>query len=204
MAQRPEPTKENNANDPKPDGRRERTKRTRIAIVSALTDLLDEGRVEPPAAEIAERAGVALRSIGQHFSSREELLLAVTEHNAARFRQAELDVKASFEDRLTAFVKDRARALEASRAMRQAAAVVAARSPSVAEAVRRAATERRAASTRLFAAEIARSDDPAATERAIALVTSGRAWDSLRQDMGLGTTAARQQLTFTLRVLLRR
>ncbi len=92
--------------------------------------------------------------------------------------------------------------LEASRAMRQAAAVVAARSPSVADAVLRAAAERRAASARLFAPEIARSDDPDATDRAVALVSSGRAWDSLRRDMNMGTTAARQQLAFTLRALL--
>jgi AcrR family transcriptional regulator len=192
------------ANTPKPDGRRERTKRTRVAIVAALTELLDEGRIEPPAAEIAERAGVALRSIGQHFASREELLLAVAEHNATRFPQVILDVNASFEDRLSAFVKDRSKVLEASRVMRQAAAVVAARSPAVADAVQRAAAERRAASARLFAREIAQSEDPEATDRAVSLVTSGRAWDSLRRDMGLGTTAARQQLTFTIRALLQR
>ena len=58
------------------DGRHERTKRTRAAIVGALTELLDEGRIEPTAVEIAERASVAVRSIGQHFASREELLLA--------------------------------------------------------------------------------------------------------------------------------
>jgi len=188
----------------KPDGRRERTKHTHAAIVVALTELLDEGRIEPTAAEIAERAGVALRSIGQHFSSREELLLAVAEYNAARFPQARLDVNASFEDRLSAFVKDRAKTLEASRPMRQAAAAVAARSPSVAVAVRRTADERHAVTTRLFAREIAEAEDPEATDRAVALLTSGRAWDSLRGDMGLGTNAARQQLTFTLRALLHR
>ena len=31
--------------EPKLDGRRERTKRTRVAIVTALTELLDEGRI---------------------------------------------------------------------------------------------------------------------------------------------------------------
>lgn len=184
------------------DGRRERTKRTRVAIVTALTDLLDQGRIEPPAAEIAEAAGVALRSIGQHFASREELLLAVAEHNAARFVAPQYDLAASLDDRLAAFVKDRAKVLEASRAMRQAAAVVAGRSPAVTEALRRATDGRRAVSARLFAREIAANQDPEATERAIALVSSGRAWDALRGDLGLGTAAARQQLAFGLRALL--
>jgi AcrR family transcriptional regulator len=189
---------------PKIDGRRERTKRTRVAIVTALTELLDQGRIEPTAAEIAEAAGVALRSIGQHFASREELLVAVAEHNATRFPVPEYDVAASFEDRLAAFVKDRARILEASRPMRQAAAVVAGRSPGVTEALRRATDGRRAVSARLFAKEIAQAEDAEATERAVALVTSGRAWDALRVDLGLGTATARQQLAFTLKGLLAR
>ena len=184
------------------DGRRERTKRTRVAIVTALTDLLDQGRIEPPAAEIAEAAGVALRSIGQHFASREELLLAVAEHNASRFVTPAYDLGASLDDRLAAFVKDRAKVLEASRAMRQAAAVVVGRSPAVTEALRRATDSRRAVSAQLFAKEIAAAADPEATERAIALVSSGRAWDALRGDLGLGTVAARQQLAFGLRALL--
>ena len=188
---------------PKLDGRRERTKRTRVAIVTALTELLDEGRIEPPAAEIAERAGVALRSIGQHFGTREELLLAVTEHHASRLPEPEIDAAASFDDRVAAFVKERAKVLEASGAMRQAAAVVAARSPSVADAVRQAAAGRRVASARIFAREIAATTDPEATDRALSVVTSGRAWDSLRRDMGLTVNAARQQLGFMLRSVLK-
>ena len=189
--------------EPKLDGRRERTKRTRVAIVTALTELLDEGRIEPPAAEIAERAGVALRSIGQHFSSREELLLAVSEHHAARLPEPELDASGAFDDRVAAFVKDRAKVLEASSAMRQAAAVVQARSPSVADAVRHAAAGRRLASARIFAREIAATADAEATDRALSVVTSGRAWDSLRRDMGLSVTAARQQLAFMVRAILK-
>lgn len=191
------------ANTEKIDGRRERTKRTRMAILAALTELLDKGAIEPTAAEIADRAGVAVRSIGQHFASREELLLAVAEHHAARLRPAPRIAKtSSLEERLSVFVKHRAKVLEGSSAMRRAAAVVLARSPSIAEALRRVAAERRAASRELFAAEIAKAENPEATERAVALISSGRAWDSLRHDMGLGPSAAREQLAFTLRTLL--
>ena len=186
----------------KVDGRHERTKRTRAAIVAALTELLDEGRIEPTAVEIAERAKVAVRSIGQHFSSREELLLAVAAHHAARLTKPRIDAGASFEERLEAFVEGRVHVLEASRTMRGAAAVVAARSPAVAEALERAAGERRAETARLFAVEIAASEDPEAVERTVALVTSGRAWDALRGEMGLSVKAARRQLAFTLRAAL--
>jgi AcrR family transcriptional regulator len=186
----------------KVDGRRERTKRTRAAIVTALTELLDEGRIEPPASEIAERASVALRSIGQHFASREELLLAVAEHHAARLPRESIDARASFAERLDAFVKERADVLEASRPMRLAAAVVVGRSPAVAEALERAAAERRAASARLFAAEIEKTARPEAVERAIALVTSGRAWDALRGELGMKPKEAREQVAFMLRAAL--
>jgi TetR/AcrR family transcriptional regulator of autoinduction and epiphytic fitness len=188
----------------KVDGRRERSKRTRAAIVSALTELLDEGRIEPTAADVAERAGVAVRSIAQHFATREELLLAVAAHHSERLAHdpRELDGAASFDQRLDRFVTVRARELEASRAMRGAAAVVQARSPAVAHALQRVAERRRQEAARVFADEIARTRDPKATERTVALLTSGRAWDALRTDMRLGQKAARDQLAMSLRCAL--
>jgi AcrR family transcriptional regulator len=171
----------------KVDGRRERTKRTRAAIVLALTGLLDEGRIEPTAAEIAARASVAVRSIGQHFATREELLLAVAEHHAERLAHAPVDAAASFESRCEQFIVTRARLLEESRAMRGAAAVVLARSPTA----------------RTFAKELAAAKDPETAERTLALVTSGRAWDAMRGELGLGVKAAREQLGRMIRDTLR-
>jgi AcrR family transcriptional regulator len=187
---------------PKVDGRRERTKRTRAAIVGALTALLDEGRIEPTAAEIAGRAGVAVRSIAQHFASREELLLAVAEHHARRLAHAPIDAAGTFEERVDELVAARSKSLEASIAMRRAAAVVLGRSPAVARALEKAARERRDETARVFARELAAARDPAAAERAVALATSGRAWDALRGEMGLGVKAARDQMAFALRAAL--
>lgn len=188
----------------KVDGRRERTKRTHAAIVAALTALLDEGRIEPTAVEIAERAGVAVRSIAQHFASREDLLLAVARHHGERLAHAPLATDGTFEERLDAFLTARARSLESSVAMRRAAAVVLARSPSVARALDEAAKERRRETARVFAAEIAACPDPQTAERSIALLASGRAWDALRGEMGLGLRAAREQLGYMLRAALGR
>jgi AcrR family transcriptional regulator len=187
----------------KVDGRRERTKRTRAAIVLALTDLLDEGRIEPTAAEIAARANVAVRSIGQHFATREDLLLAVAEHHANRLAHEPLEAEGSFETRCEQFVVTRARLLEESRAMRGAAAVVLARSPSVAKALERVARERREETARTFARELAGAKDPRTTERTLALLTSGRAWDTMRGELGLGAKAAREQLARMIRDTLR-
>jgi TetR/AcrR family transcriptional regulator of autoinduction and epiphytic fitness len=186
------------------DGRRERTKRTRAAIVEALTALLDEGRIEPTAAEIAERAGVAVRSIAQHFASREELLLAVSEHHATRLRRPVIEAGLPFEERLAKLVGERGRALEASRAMRGAAAVVIAHSPSVARALERVAKERRRETAEIFAVEIARAADPESAERTLALVTSGRAWDAMRAELGLTVKGAKEQMGKMLRGALGR
>lgn len=169
----------------------------------ALTELLDEGRIEPTAAEIAARANVAVRSIGQHFAAREELLLAVAEHHAERLAHAPVDAAASFVTRCEQFAAMRARLLEESRAMRGAAAVVLARSPSVAKALERVARERRAETARTFAKELAATKDPETAERTLALVTSGRAWDAMRVELGLSAKAAREQLVRMIRETLR-
>jgi TetR/AcrR family transcriptional regulator of autoinduction and epiphytic fitness len=187
---------------PKIDGRRARTTRTHAAIVNALTDLLDEGHIEPTAAAIAERAGVAVRSVGQHFASREDLLLAVTQHHAQRVATEPIDPAAPLEARLERFVAQRARILEASMAMRRAAAVVVARSPSVTRALDTVARRRREETAVLFAREIAARPDPAVAERAVALVASGRAWDALRGELGLSPKAARTQLSHLIRAVL--
>jgi hypothetical protein len=57
------------------DGRFARSARTRLAIVDALRALNQAGDVRPTAARVAERAGVSLRTVWQHFDDLESLLL---------------------------------------------------------------------------------------------------------------------------------
>ncbi|MGN6474268.1 MAG: TetR/AcrR family transcriptional regulator, partial [Mycobacteriales bacterium] len=57
------------------DGRLARSARTRLAIVDALRALNQEGDLRPTAPRIAERAGVSLRTVWQHFEDFEALLL---------------------------------------------------------------------------------------------------------------------------------
>jgi AcrR family transcriptional regulator len=66
------------------DGRTLRAQRTRQAIVDALLDLIESGVLLPTGEQIAARANVALRSIRQHFESRESLMLAAAERHAER------------------------------------------------------------------------------------------------------------------------
>lgn len=62
------------------DGRRQRSLRTRQAIVEAYVRLLQEKPQMPTAAQIAERAGCSIRSIFERFTDLDQLGLAVIDH----------------------------------------------------------------------------------------------------------------------------
>jgi len=61
---------------PKTDGRRLRTERTRLAIAKAMTDLMNEGRSSPTREEIAARAGISVRALFLHFPNVHDLIVA--------------------------------------------------------------------------------------------------------------------------------
>lgn len=59
------------------DGRRLRSERSRQAIIDAAIALVAEDNLVPTAQQIAERAGVGIRSFFRHFSDMESLFEAV-------------------------------------------------------------------------------------------------------------------------------
>lgn len=59
--------------EPAIDGRMRRSQRSGHAIVEALLALVGEGIVEPTAQQVAERAGVGLRTVFRRFSDMESL-----------------------------------------------------------------------------------------------------------------------------------
>lgn len=66
-----------------PDGRKQRSERSRLAIVDAMLDLIMGGKMEPSAAEIAERAGVSARTVFRHFEEMDSLYQEMTERMEA-------------------------------------------------------------------------------------------------------------------------
>lgn len=183
------------------DGRHARKARTRQAIVSALLELLDEGVPEPTAAQIAARADVAVRSIAQHFRTREQLMLAIASQHVAR----QPDVAKKVHDgplapRLEEFVHERAQELEQSRAIRRAAARAADSSEAVASALADVSRRRRAALAQVLGKELGRR--PPWVRHAVEALTSGPAWDVLRGDQRLSVSAAEASLVQSLKHLL--
>src|SRR4051794_19041395 len=98
------------------DGRTARAQRTRQAVVEALLNLLQEGDLRPTAPRIAERAGVSLRSVFQHFADREALLFAVADQQQRELRRMTRRIGSDgpIDKRIEAFVSQRCRVLEAT------------------------------------------------------------------------------------------
>jgi TetR/AcrR family transcriptional regulator, regulator of autoinduction and epiphytic fitness len=178
--------------EPRVDGRRARTVRTRAAIITALLELVAGGDRNPTAAAIAARANISVRSIGQHFATRAELFAAAADHYQQRADSAEPAATLSIEKRVASFVPARARELENSRPIRASAALFASDYPAVATAVRVNADRRRAQVVRVFAAEVSERD-PDLVEL-LDLALGGRVWDALRER---GIPAPRTQALIT-------
>lgn len=189
----------------KRDGRHARAERTHAAIVNALLDLADEGNLSPTAQQIADRADVALRSIRQHFSSREALFLAAAEAHTRRRAAAPAALpKGKLEERVARFVEARAVALEQTSALRRAASQQESRSQAITRAMNGVARTRRQEVESTFDRELQRrsAEDRKTTLDAIDFCTSGRSWDAMRRDMKLGADAASAVMRVTLLRLL--
>lgn len=115
------------------DGRVLRGARTRSGIVQALLDLLNDGVLAPTAAQIADRAGVSVRSVFQHFDDLETLYAAVgarvTEQLAELVRPVDMALGPA--ERVVAFCQQRGRINEALTPTLRAAVVHAPGSPTI-------------------------------------------------------------------------
>jgi AcrR family transcriptional regulator len=107
------------------DGRSARAVRTRNAIVDACISLADEGDLKPTTPRIAERAGVSVRSVFQHFEGLEQLYAAVADRVVERVAKliVPLDTTLPLDDRITEFVRQRTLLVEVITPIRRAAAV---------------------------------------------------------------------------------
>jgi AcrR family transcriptional regulator len=73
---------------PSTDGRRRRSQASRERIVSAMMALVEEGRLNPVAEEVAERAQVGLRSVFRHFTDMDSLYAEMALKLAREYQSA--------------------------------------------------------------------------------------------------------------------
>jgi AcrR family transcriptional regulator len=67
------------------DGHRQRSERSQIAIVEAALTLINEEKQVPTAQQIADRAGVSIRSFFRHFADMDALFLSADEMLGASY-----------------------------------------------------------------------------------------------------------------------
>lgn len=107
------------------DGRTARALRTKAAVVDAMLALIEEGDLRPTAPRIAERAGVSLRSVFQHFTDLDTLFRAAAERQFTRHADLHRSVSPDLPvvERIAAFAAQRCRLWEAVGPVRLAAEV---------------------------------------------------------------------------------
>jgi TetR/AcrR family transcriptional regulator, regulator of autoinduction and epiphytic fitness len=189
------------------DGRSARAARTRDAVVEALLSLLDEGNFRPTARQVAERAGVSLRSVYVHFDDLEDLFSAAAHHHFERVRDLVQSIPGDgpLETRLDAFVRQRERIHEASAQVRKAAVLQEPFSPALAEVLSLARKLSRAEIELVFAPELGRRKGADRERLAVELevVANASTWESLRLQHALSAEDARGTVARILRALLR-
>lgn len=70
------------------DGRRRRSQQSRDRIVGAMMALVGEGHLSPIAEQVAERAGVGLRSVFRHFKDMDSLFAEMAARVALQYQPA--------------------------------------------------------------------------------------------------------------------
>lgn len=97
------------------DGRRQRSERSREAIINASLDLMNDGNLIPTAQAIAERAGVGIRSFFRHFADMDTLFAAVDERSRDEYEDYFLggDRDGTLEERILHAVERHADGYEA-------------------------------------------------------------------------------------------
>lgn len=184
------------------DGRVRRSERSREAIVSALYDLIGAGTLQPTAQQVADHAGVGIRSVFRHFSEMESLYAAMV----GRIQQQALDIMSSGDrsgtlaHRATSMVQQRARLFERIAPYKRSADTLRWRSSFLRE--RHARMQRALRADMLnWLPELRRS--PSEMVEAVDLATSFDAWNRLRGDRQVSQKLAVATIERTVRALVR-
>lgn len=182
------------------DGRVRRGAENRSALVEALVSLYEEGELTPTAAEIAQRAGVAVRSVYGHFGDVETLAAEVSRRQwevHGRLMDA-TPIAGTLRERVDELVARRSALFEAIAPVRRGGMLHAHHSETIAANLRRLSRRLRAQVAATFAPEL---DDTELLDAAD-LLLAWESWERLRSQQGCSPTGARRVLSDALIRLL--
>jgi AcrR family transcriptional regulator len=168
--------------------------------------LFEEGVLKPTAPVIAERAGVSIRSVFQHFADLESLYADVSERQMARLFSTATFIPrdGNLKTRLGLFVRQRARVHETVTPVRRAALLVEPFSDEVAGRLRWVRDRGRSEVERVFAIELKACPARERIEivEALTAASSWSAWEALRAHQGLTPSKAESVMSRTIAAIL--
>jgi AcrR family transcriptional regulator len=189
-----------------PDGRRQRSERTRVKLAEALLALVHEGNLSPSAEEIAERSGFSRRAVFHHFNEMETLYETAIELETKRVEATLPALKrtGSYAERLASLVSQRAARYSALGPAIAAANLRKGDSSVLATTIRKERARMRREVLAQFAAELDAHPADARAEIVAALVavTEYPFWESLRIEQRLGAQVAERTLARTISAVL--
>jgi TetR/AcrR family transcriptional regulator, regulator of autoinduction and epiphytic fitness len=188
------------------DGRTNRAARTRRAVVDALLALNEKGNLRPTAREIADEAGVSLRSIYVHFDDVESLLVAAAIRHGEHLQSLAMPLltEGPLLGRIDRLLAHRRGIYEAGAGVRRAAVLQESVSPALQRALEAHRAAGRAEIDRVFAPEIdaLETDDANRLRQALTLLTGSTAWDVMRRNQGMSPDEAEAQVRRLLLAVL--
>ena len=185
------------------DGRSARAQRTRDSVVDAVLELVGTGQTRPTAREIADAAGISVRSVYVHFDDLDDLFRAAADRHFERMASLlqPVDATLPLADRIAASSDQRIQIHERFGAVRRAAEQWAPQSPALAEVLSQGRVVSRQDIERLFGAELVGRTDHDTALSAVTLLLGAEAWDNLR-GQGLSVSAAREVVVHAVTRLL--
>ena len=182
------------------DGRLARSARTRRAIVDALRSLHHDGDLLPTAPRVAERAGVSVRTVWQHFDDLETLLVEAGERDLeiAMTFVTLIDPGLPLPARIEQLIDQRTRMYEEMAPVWRAARLKAPFSPQIRLNRDRMVRLGRQQLASVFAAEL---DAVPNLLSALEVATGWAVWECMRTELELDVPAARAAVELTVRRL---
>ena len=187
------------------DGRRLRRQTNRESVLHALVALLEDGVYQPTAQDIADRAGISLRSLFRYFDDVDDLSRAAIEAHMERNGQLfdlVVDAAAATPEKIAAVVEQRARLFDVIAPTARTARATAHRNDVIASQLGRIRSHLRDDLKRVFARELKAA--PAETLPALDVLCSFESYELLRYDQGLARPKTLAVLTAALTALLGR
>jgi TetR/AcrR family transcriptional regulator, regulator of autoinduction and epiphytic fitness len=190
-----------------PDGRELRTIRTRTAIIRALVELVEETDVVPRARDVADRAGVALRTVFVHFADLEQLYAGAAAYQVERMAAIQVPIPTTdtLLDRVSALAKQRRTVWETIGPIRRNAIRRESESALLTQFLADQALQQKAVVEELFAVELAAAAAVNSQARVLAgmdTLLSFGGWEHLRRRLGLSADDAEQVVAETCFALL--